>query len=87
MKWEHVSNVLISVGVKSFIYGITSKRMEHEKIQNELKKAIRSSGATGSNMIKSSSSSASNINTNDLNSSSANLSATEIIDLDGEIVL
>ena len=87
MKWEHVSNVLISVGVKSFIYGITSKRMEHEKIQNELKKAIRSSGATGSNMIKSSSSSASNINTNDLNSSSANLSATEIIDLDGEILL
>ena len=86
MKWECVSNVLISVGVKSLIDGIASKIMDHEKIRNELKKASRNSGAVGSlsssNRIESSSSRASNINTNNLNLSSANFSATEIIDLD-----
>ena len=90
MKWESMSNVLISIGVKQHIEWIASKRAERKKIRNDLKKASRNallgSAPDNSDSVELSTSNTNHSNTNNMNLSYPNLSATEIIDLDGKIV-
>ena len=90
MKWESMSNTLMKIGVKECIDHVAYERMEKQKNKKESKKLVSSAvaarAADSSDSVESSECDDDHSKTSLETLSSQNLSATEIIDLEGNVI-